>query len=106
MRISDWSSDVCSSDLADDEDHDHQFGQGEAALVAFAAAGGPRGIEHQAKEKLHQRHYYNPARFCNCMIGRRMPRMMSVTHDSIRTIMTGSCRTIVAPEHRSHAPSR
>src|SRR3546814_3350286 len=91
MRISDWSSDVCSSDLADDEDHDHQFGQGEAALVAFAAAGGPRGIEHQAKEKLHQRHYYNPARFCNWRIGRRMARMMSATHDPIK-IGRASCR--------------
>src|SRR3546814_13402147 len=104
MRISDWSSDVCSSDLADDEDHDHQFGQGEAALVAFAAAGGPRGIEHQAKEKLHQRHYYNPARFCNWRIGRRMARMMSATHDRSEESRVGkecvrTCRSRWWPCH-------
>src|SRR3546814_9671289 len=100
MRISDWSSDVCSSDLpvaagrigqivepilferifqrrdislrlghhrlvlarqdvdhhdrgeqADDEDHDHQLGQGEAALVALApAVSGPRRSEEHTSE--------------------------------------------------------
>src|SRR3546814_19181193 len=39
MRISDWSSDVCSSDLGDDED----IGKLSEGRIASAASGGAEG---------------------------------------------------------------
>src|SRR3546814_6080694 len=57
MRISDWSSDVCSSDLRDVHRRDHlAAGAGENRLLAHIGAGGkprrvaPREVEEKADE--------------------------------------------------------
>src|SRR3546814_893297 len=49
MRISDWSSDVCSSDLAwrfADRFLDHRFGDGEAKLAAISAGDVVSFLQH------------------------------------------------------------
>src|SRR3546814_1465775 len=47
MRISDWSSDVCSSDLADDEVRRHLAGERCADLFHLRLDDGVAGLPHQ-----------------------------------------------------------
>src|SRR3546814_4690646 len=52
MRISDWSSDVCSSDLRDDENailERNVYGRLSELLLGKQAVSGPKGIEANAK---------------------------------------------------------
>src|SRR3546814_16996080 len=56
MRISDWSSDVCSSDLGRDDDVDHPLGAVETApeiivLTIGAAEEGAEAVELDALER-------------------------------------------------------
>src|SRR3546814_11181927 len=53
MRISDWSSDVCPSDLVGDRNFAVQIDVGEEALVAsHQAAGAKGGWKHHGRPKL------------------------------------------------------
>src|SRR3546814_14496917 len=57
MRISDWSSDVCSSDLADLLRVDHLEHRGAVVVVDLAQLGDHRGGDVKAARLQHQRHH-------------------------------------------------
>src|SRR3546814_14587764 len=55
MRISDWSSDVCSSDLGRNSRQDRHQSAGNSARIAIAAQ--PAGEDHgEAGDADHRRH--------------------------------------------------
>src|SRR3546814_2574383 len=52
MRISDWSSDVCSSDLSDVDERDHEFLTGERTPEGFFRLKDGTGVDHCIKRGL------------------------------------------------------
>src|SRR3546814_3273755 len=59
MRISDWSSDVCSSDLEQTGEYASVAGCGKGAVKACAAQRMP-DAQHQHRQPLHGDRHYQP----------------------------------------------
>src|SRR3546814_21194951 len=58
MRISDWSSDVCSSDLAGDHTADHRVGpRGVGVALGQAQGAGHHGVVGGGERKGGQSHF-------------------------------------------------
>src|SRR3546814_9246937 len=68
MRISDWSSDVCSSDL---DDPGFRFGRGEPAAVEVELAVAPRirGARADFLRQVHAAEAGELARGFDCLVG-------------------------------------
>src|SRR3546814_10215679 len=62
MRISDWSSDVCSSDLDDGEDEDSQLNRGHGAAPLTSSAASVGSSLRRCHAKTGGRKYDPPAR--------------------------------------------
>src|SRR3546814_11686642 len=62
MRISDWSSDVCSSDLDDGEDEDSQRNRGHGAAPLTSSAASVGSSLRRCHAKTGGRKYDPPAR--------------------------------------------
>src|SRR3546814_17841979 len=82
MRISDWSSDVCSSDLL-------------ATLLRIAPAGDPAAVELRRQIELAS-HYglFRPGQAFTEALDRggRGPEMVVIPHGAVRKIGRASCR--------------
>src|SRR3546814_5599281 len=77
MRISDWSSDVCSSDLLD---HQFQFsegkphGGGDLCIADRVTAAQMRSVDREGQVSRHRRHQRITDRAINFEIGRASRR--------------------------------
>src|SRR3546814_9750777 len=102
MRISDWSSDVCSSDL----ERERQRGEGEYPRQHAAARPCPDagiGLAHLTRITGHvvpllpERHVSDPARWiAACRTAGRMPQ----TVDPRQALARPRCRAILHRRHR------